>query len=74
MRRIVWNNSALLDDEGSLEYVIATGIDITEQRRAERDLARVETEWSKSIEIFADPIFLVGLDDRVIRANHTFFP
>jgi len=72
-RRIAWSNSALLDDEGRVEYVIATGIDITEQRRAERDLARVETEWNKSIEFFADPIFLVGLDDRVIRANHAFF-
>ncbi|MEN8763417.1 MAG: PAS domain S-box protein, partial [Thiogranum sp.] len=71
--RIVWNNSALVDNEGRVEYVIATGIDITEQRRAERDLARVETEWNKAIEFFADPIFLVGLDDRVIRANHAFF-
>jgi len=72
-RRIAWSNSALLDDEGRVEYVIATGIDITEQRRAERDLARVETEWNKAIEFLADPIFLVGLDDRVIRANHAFF-
>ena len=72
-RRIAWSNSALLDDEGRVEYVIATGIDITEQRRAERDLARVETEWNEAIEFFADPIFLVGLDDRVIRANHAFF-
>ena len=72
-RRIAWSNSALLDDEGRVEYVIATGIDITEQRQAERDLARVETEWNKAIEFFADPIFLVGLDDRIIRANHAFF-
>ena len=72
-RRIAWSNSALVDDEGRVEYVIATGIDITEQRRAERDLARVETEWNKAIEFFADPIFLVGLDDRIIRANHAFF-
>ena len=72
-RRMVWNNSALVDKEGRVEYVIATGIDITEQRRAERDLARVETEWNKAIEFFADPIFLVGLDDRVIRANLAFF-
>ncbi len=72
-RRIAWNNSTLIDDEGRVEYIIATGIDITELRRAERDLARVETEWNKSIEFFADPIFLVGLDDRVIRANHAFF-
>lgn len=73
LRRIAWNNSALLDDGGRIEHIIATGIDITEQRRAEHDLAQLETEWNKSIEFFADPIFLVGLDDRVIRANHAFF-
>ena len=72
-RRIAWSNSALVDESGEVEYVIATGIDITEQRRAERNLARVETEWNKAIEFFADPIYLVGLDDRVIRANHAFY-
>jgi diguanylate cyclase (GGDEF)-like protein/PAS domain S-box-containing protein len=39
-RLIAWSNSALLDDKGGVEFVIPTGIDITEQRRAEADLRR----------------------------------
>ncbi|ADE14594.1 PAS sensor protein [Nitrosococcus halophilus Nc 4] len=36
---IAWSSTALLDSSGALEYVICTGIDITEQRQAE-DLAK----------------------------------
>jgi PAS domain S-box-containing protein len=34
-RLIAWTNTALLGPDGSVEHVIATGIDITERRRAE---------------------------------------
>ena len=30
---ISWSNTALLDAEGKIEFIIATGIDVTEQRR-----------------------------------------
>jgi len=35
---ISWTNTALLDNAGKVEFVIATGIDITEQRKAEIEL------------------------------------
>jgi len=38
-RLISWSSSTLLDEHGAIEHVIATGIDITERRRAE-DLER----------------------------------
>ncbi len=37
-RLIAWSNSALIDDSGSVEYIIGTGIDITEQRKAEETI------------------------------------
>jgi PAS domain S-box-containing protein len=37
-RLIAWTNTALLGPDGSVEHVIATGIDITERRRAEEEL------------------------------------
>ncbi len=37
-RLLAWNNSVLLDDDGVVEYVIATGIDITSQKRMEEAL------------------------------------
>ncbi len=33
-RLISWSNTALLDAEGAVEYIVATGIDITERRQA----------------------------------------
>lgn len=41
-RRIAWSNTALLDEDGDVEYVIGTGIDITERRQAEQEKARLE--------------------------------
>lgn len=37
-RLIAWSNTGLLDGTGSVEYIIGTGIDITERRRAEEAL------------------------------------
>jgi PAS domain S-box-containing protein len=37
-RWIAWTNTALLAADGSVEFVIATGIDVTEQRRVEEAL------------------------------------
>lgn len=34
-RLISWNNTAMFDREGNVEYIVCTGIDITEQRRAQ---------------------------------------
>ncbi len=39
-RLISWSNSALTNDSGSVEYIIATGIDITEQRKAEETITQ----------------------------------
>ncbi|MDX1763133.1 MAG: PAS domain S-box protein [bacterium] len=35
LRLISWSNTALMDSDGRVEYIIATGIDVTEHRRAE---------------------------------------
>lgn len=35
---ISWSNKALLDDNGQVEFVIATGIDVTEQRQVSNKL------------------------------------
>lgn len=40
---IAWSNSAILDEAGTVAYVIATGIDVTQQRRAE-DAMRVQVQ------------------------------
>ncbi len=42
-RAITWSNTALLNHQGAVEYVIATGIDITERQRHERHLLTQHT-------------------------------
>ena len=42
-RLIHWSNTAMLNEQGEVTYIIATGIDITEQRMAE-DYARQRQE------------------------------
>jgi PAS domain S-box-containing protein len=40
-RRIAWANTALADDCGAVQFVISTGIDVTDQRRAEDEIRRL---------------------------------
>jgi PAS domain S-box-containing protein len=49
-RLISWSNTALLDDDGVVEYVVATGIDITERRRAERQLHESHDRLEQQVE------------------------
>jgi PAS domain S-box-containing protein len=49
-RLISWSNTALLDSHGAVEYVVATGIDVTEQRRAERQLQERHDRLEQQVE------------------------
>lgn len=40
-RLIAWSNSALLADNGSVEYVVSTGIDVTDRRRLEQEILQI---------------------------------
>ena len=39
-RLIAWRNTAIVDAEGSVEYVVGTGLEVTEHRRAQAELDR----------------------------------
>ncbi|MHB8550980.1 MAG: ATP-binding response regulator [Acidiferrobacterales bacterium] len=43
-RLIAWSNTALTDSSGEVEYVIATGLDITDRRSAEEQALRYRVE------------------------------
>ena len=47
---IAWANTALIDEEGRVEYVIGTGIDITEKREAEKALRVAASELEHRVE------------------------
>ena len=37
-RLIIWSNTILLDNEKQIEYIVSTGIDITERKQAEKEI------------------------------------
>ncbi len=47
--------------------------DITERKKIEDEMARTASEWKYAMDYIDDAIYLVGLDDRIIRANKTFY-
>jgi len=44
LRLIAWSNTCLLDERGAVQYVIGTGIDITERRYAEEEVRLRQSE------------------------------
>ncbi len=50
MRRIAWSATALLDQQGEVGFVIATGIDVSSQRAAEATLRESEARYRQLIE------------------------
>lgn len=37
-RVIAWSNTALLDDDGNVEFMVSSGLDVTERKRAEAEI------------------------------------
>ncbi len=50
LRRISWSATGLLDSQGQLAFLIATGIDVTEQRVAEETLMESEARYRLIVE------------------------
>jgi len=67
--RIAWSNMAVLDAQGKLEYVVASGIDVTERRQTEAAL-RGERDLAQAI-VDRAGVLLMVLDGqgRIVRLN-----
>jgi PAS domain S-box-containing protein len=50
IRRIAWSASPLVDDLGHVNFIIATGIDVTVQRAAESTLRESEARYRQLVE------------------------
>ncbi len=65
-RLIVWSNRALFDDAGAVDYVVAAGVDVTEERAAETALRRFRT----ALDATADAVYLIDRGSmRFLDAN-----
>jgi PAS domain S-box-containing protein len=66
---IAWSNTALLAADGSVEYVIPTGIDITEHRKAEGALLEEKKFSDVVIDSLPGLFYIVDEASNIIRWN-----
>ena len=69
LRRIAWSASALLDDQGEVNFIIATGIDVTEQRAAEGTLRESEARYRQLVEGSLGMVFTHDLEGVLLSMN-----
>jgi PAS domain S-box-containing protein len=70
MRHLIsWSNTALLNDKGRVEYIVGTGIDITDRRKAESRVQENEELFRKAFENANEGVCLVGIDGRFLKVN-----
>ncbi len=64
-RLIAWSNAALLDESGSVEHIIGTGIDITERKRAEE-------EYKTILRTAMDGFWITDMQGRFLEVNDAY--
>lgn len=67
-RLISWSNTTLKDAEGKVEYIIATGLDITEVRKAEEQLRFYQLAFMSS----TDGIGITDPEGNIIDYNQVY--
>jgi PAS domain S-box-containing protein len=68
---IMCSSRALLDHEGLVEYVIGTGIDITERKRAEEALRESEENLKAILDSSTSAVLLVDTAGSILALNET---
>ncbi len=63
----------LRDADGEVVGVLGVYQDITAQKEAEARLARATAEWDYAMDFYDDAIYLLDLEQRVVRANRAFY-
>jgi PAS domain S-box-containing protein len=68
-RQIAWSCSAIADDDGTLESIITTGVDITEQRRAQEEAERAVRAAEQARQVMARALLAAERQGVQLRAT-----
>ena len=71
-RLISFSNTVLVGQDGQVEYVVATGIDITERHHAEQELLKSEALFRSVWEAARQPVCLSDRNGVILKANNAF--
>jgi two-component system cell cycle sensor histidine kinase/response regulator CckA len=69
LREVEWNNTLLRDADGQAAGVLSIGEDVTDRRRAERELRRSEADFRSLVEHAPLGIYRVTADGRFLTVN-----
>lgn len=67
-RLIRWANTVLLDADGKVEFIVATGVDITEAKMAETRLELAANVYHN----ISEGVFATALDGTIVSVNPAF--
>ena len=68
-RRISWSATALVDSQGQVAFIIATGIDVTVQRVAETQIRESESRYRHLIEGSLGMVCTHDLEGKILSIN-----
>lgn len=59
--------------DGEIIGYVGSLTDITDRKEAEETLAKSSLEWDFAMDFFEDAIYLIDLDNKLVRANRAFY-
>ncbi len=71
-RLISWSNNTILDEQGDVSHVVATGIDITDRKQAEKALLATQNLFERFMDNSSGVTFIKDDQLRYVFVNHLF--